>query len=191
MTDNKIYESGKRSWTRDVEEAAEELSEAPNADVANKARKCLTNVLKVAKISKNLKGTCVRDLRQAVVVGTAAIEILRTRSDGGSEEINQDISRQLEAMKGELQETKKENDQVKKEVDRLKQELKIEKTRGERTNRSRNSIVDDEDDVRDYDEEKRKKEILPPRELWPPVVRPLLQGKAKIIEDVPIKAPKL
>lgn len=34
-----------------------------------------------------------------------------------------------------------------------------------------------------YCDETRKKEILPPREEWPPCIRPPLKGKAKILED--------
>lgn len=42
------------------------------------------------------------------------------------------------------------------------------------------------EEERVYDDAKRKREILPPRETWPGVVRPALQGKVKILEDRPL-----
>lgn len=37
------------------------------------------------------------------------------------------------------------------------------------------------------DDETRRKEILPPREKWPPVIRTVLQGKVRILEDRPLE----
>lgn len=37
-----------------------------------------------------------------------------------------------------------------------------------------------------YDDERRKKEILPPPEEWPVALRPALRGKVKILEDRPL-----
>lgn len=37
-----------------------------------------------------------------------------------------------------------------------------------------------------YCDERRKKEILPPPELWPAAIRPALQGKVKVLEDRPL-----
>lgn len=32
----------------------------------------------------------------------------------------------------------------------------------------------------------KKKVVLPPREEWPPVIRPAIQGRVKVLEDVPL-----
>lgn len=41
------------------------------------------------------------------------------------------------------------------------------------------------------DDIKRKKEILPPREEWPPVICSTLQGKVRILEDRPLERHKI
>lgn len=91
---------------RDLEEAVEELENAPTVDVAQQARKCMAEVLKVARGSKNLKGQCVKILKQAAVVGAASAEVLRTRADGSESE--SDAFRQIKALRKELEGVKRE-----------------------------------------------------------------------------------
>lgn len=37
-----------------------------------------------------------------------------------------------------------------------------------------------------YDDARRKKEILPPRETWPAAMRPAIRGRVKVLEDRPL-----
>lgn len=134
-----------------VEKAVEEMENTPTADVANQARKCMAEVLKVAKSSKNLKGGYVRILKQAAVVGAASVEVLRTRAD--SSESDSDPLRQLKVMrrvldsvKREAQTAREEVERAKKEAETLRKELAEAKAQRERGNgRRREVIADDED----------------------------------------------
>lgn len=91
---------------RDLEEAVEEMENTPTADVAQQARKCMAEVLKVAKGSKNLQGGYVRILKHAAVVGAATAEVLRTRAD--SSESDSNAFRQLDSVKREAQAAREE-----------------------------------------------------------------------------------
>lgn len=41
--------------------------------------------------------------------------------------------------------------------------------------------------MREGDDEARKREILPPKEKWPPAIRLAIQGKIKVLEDIPLE----
>lgn len=126
---------------RDLERAVDELREAPTADVANLGRGSMAEVLKVANISRNLKGGLVKALKQAAVVGSAATEVLRTRADGTTGESDcSDTTRQLKALKRELESTRREAQQAREEATTAKKEAeslraKLEKMEGRREGR--------------------------------------------------------
>lgn len=63
-----------RGWTSkqlftsmklDLDGAVEEMREAPSEDLADKAHKCMESVLQVVKVSRNLQGTKIKELKQA------------------------------------------------------------------------------------------------------------------------------
>lgn len=205
---------------RDLEDVVEKLENTPTADVAQKGRTCMAEVLKVAKGSRNLKGDYVRILKQATVMGTASMEVLRTRADCG--EADSDALRQIKALRRELDDTKREARIAREEAEALRAELAEAKAQASRgSGRQRGRVIEDDKDsptpspirtrgskaraekvnatedaameiddagakvpeTPEYDDVRRKKEILPPREEWPPAIRPAIQGKAKILED--------
>lgn len=131
----------------DVEKVREELSEAPNAAIAQKMRDHMAEVTKVAKISKNLKGNLVKALKQAAVYGAATADMLRTRADKNEGPDGGDATRKIEAMRRELERERREarerEERATAEISRLRRELEEAKgggrTRGGRVNRIRDS----------------------------------------------------
>lgn len=210
-----------------LDEAVEDLKQSPTADIANRARKGLKEVLIVARISKNLKGGSAKELKNAAVMATAALEVLRTRTEN---ERDSDVPRQVKALKEELEVAKQNATRANKEILKLQAEVAKLQAKKNRRRASTRVILSDSDsespareskrsrrrkgtsplnkertelelqttemDVdpvvdtpstsvqeREYNDEKRREEILPPQEDWPLAVRPPIQGKVKILED--------
>lgn len=141
MTSGQIY----TRVEADLDDAMEELSDAPTADVAHRARECMAEVIKVAKGSRNLQGGYVRILKHAAVVGSASTEILRSRADSNSGSDNGDASRQLKALKRELRLVRQEAKQAREEAAKAKEEAEalrneLIEIRGKRGNRTRSRI---------------------------------------------------
>lgn len=137
-----------RSWSSkklftsmklDLDEAIEEMRDTPSEDVANRAHKCMESVLQVAKVSRNFQGTKVKELKQASVVGAAAIEVLRSRSDGESDN---DIARQVRFLRKELEKAREEARLAREETQRLKKELDEEREERKRERGRRRKISD-------------------------------------------------
>lgn len=124
LSSGQIFES----LERDLDDAVEELSDAPTADVASQARKCMAGVLKATKCSKNLKGGIRKIINHAAVKGAASTEVLRTRADssGSDHEATRQIKelkRELEKIRVEAQSAREEATRAKEESERLRQEL--------------------------------------------------------------------
>jgi len=66
----------------------------------NSVRECQVNVLRVAKSSMNLKGTCQRDLKIAAATTLGMLEVLRTRADRTATKAN---SEEIKILKKEFQ----------------------------------------------------------------------------------------
>lgn len=103
-----------------MEEAVKEMENSPTADVAQQARKCMAEVLKVARGSRNLQGGYVKILKHAAVVGAAPAEVLRTRAD--SSEPDSEAFRQLKAIRRELDSVKRDAQSAREEAKRAKKE---------------------------------------------------------------------
>lgn len=116
----------------DLETAIEDLMLNPTADVASRARQSLDSV---TRMSKNLKGGCIKKLKQAAVLSTAALEVLRTWADNKS---NSDVPRQIRALKEELEKTK-EAMEAKEEAEKLRKKLEVIKVRKKRPGRTAHS----------------------------------------------------
>lgn len=123
----------------DLDGAVEEMWETPSEDVANRAHKCMESVLQVAKVSRNLQGTKVKELKQASVVGAAAIEVLRSRSD---DEPDNDIARQVQSLRKELEKAREEARLAREETQRLKKELDEEREVRKKERGRRSKISD-------------------------------------------------
>lgn len=123
---------------RDLEDAVDDFRDIPTAEVAYRGRESMAEVMKVATISKNIKGGLVKSLKQAAIVGSAATEVLRTRADeANSESDGGDAMRQLKALKKELELVKREARQAKEEAASAREEAeslraKLEKIRKRR-----------------------------------------------------------
>lgn len=209
---------------RNVDAFVEKMEFAPTADVAQRTREQMAEVIRVANSSKHLNGVCIKILKQAAACGMAATEVLRTRADSGESPSEGDILWQLKAMRRELEDAKQEARAAKEETEALRKELAEAQQR--RGRGRRRAIVDDSDysptpspatgtrphgeiaeepttaapmdedtpmgtdgaemgesTTPTYSDERRKKEILPPREKWPDALRPPLRGQVKILED--------
>lgn len=216
----------------DMETALEEMANSPSADVANRSRECMAEVMRVVKSSKNLKGTSVKTLKHAAVVGAASIEVLHTRVD--KNETDNEAFRQVKALRKELDSVKRDAQTAREEVVTLRKELEAARAATKRGNRRRAKMFeDDEDDgppsqatnreranhgsaenaagttpptediqimedtgaetpvPTEYDDERRKREIMPPPSEYPPVIRPAIRGRIKVLEDRPVKEYKV
>lgn len=217
------------NMSRNVEEYAKKLENAPTADVASRNRDHMAEVARVAHTSKNLQGGFVKILKQAAACGMAATDVLRTRADIRGEENESETTRQLKAIRRELEATKREARAAREEAEALRKELAEEKQKAKRGVRRR-AIIEDyppnsptgrrdrrgapdfeepeephveegplpmeienapdapaTEEERVYDDAKRRKEILPPREQWPVAFRPPIQGKTMVLEDRPLE----
>lgn len=108
----------------DLDEAIEDENQNPTADIANRTREGMINVLRVARKSKNLHGLCKKELRVSAVRGAAALEVLRTRAVNSKDN---DIPRLVKALREELEAARKEIQCAKDEAERLRKELQEEK----------------------------------------------------------------
>lgn len=117
----------------DLDEAIENLRTCSNEDISSHARREIDEVLKVAKISKNIKGTCIKTLKQSAVVAAAAVEVLRARADDNVEE---DIQYQIKVLKIELNTARAEVREAKEEVAR-----ELEEARANNANHTSKSRV--------------------------------------------------
>lgn len=126
------------SMKLDLDEAVENLRSNPNADISSVARENLNEVLRVAKISKNLKGTCTKTLKQGAVVATAAVEVLRTRADG---KMHKDVQNQIRSLKRDLDKAKAEAKEAREEVAKLRKEL--EETKAKKSRKLKGRVIRD------------------------------------------------
>lgn len=128
LSSGELYSSMKL----DLDTAIEDIKDNPNADIASRARESLDDVLRVCKRSKNLKGDCIRDLKQAAVLASAVVEVLRSRADGG---MSRDTALQISSFRKTLEQTRKENKEAQDEIVRLRKELDEIKSSGPRERR--------------------------------------------------------
>lgn len=131
------------SINRSVEAYTEKLECAPTADVANRNRDHMAEVIRVASTSKNLQGGFIKILKQAAACGMAATEVLRTRADSCDSENESDTNRQLKAIRRELEATKREARAAREEAEALRKELAEEKMKAKRGARRRATIEED------------------------------------------------
>lgn len=132
MSFDQLYTSMKL----DLDDAVERLRKIPTADVANRARECLKAVLSVAKSSKNLKGTKIKELKQASIVSAAAVEVLRSRSDC-EEDRDKDVAAQIKKLRNDLAQARIEIKLAKEKIAKLKAELEIKSREGKRVTKNK------------------------------------------------------
>lgn len=184
-----------------LEETVERLEMAPTADVANRTREAMAEVMRVARTSRNLQGSFVRILKQAAVTGAASAEVLRTRAD--SNEPESEILRQLQTMRLELDSTKREAQAAKEEANALRKkiaEMEVQQKRHRSTvtvpvvediQREAEDTGEGAPKILEFDDARRRREILPPQSEWPTTYRPALRGKVKVLEDRPLTGSKI
>jgi len=63
------------------EEEAEHLAYNPTGDIASRIREAQAEVVRISKVSSNLKGDLQRALRVSASLTLGVIEVLRTRAD--------------------------------------------------------------------------------------------------------------
>lgn len=125
------------SMKLDLDTAVEDMKMNPTPDVASRARESLDEVLRVARISRNLNGGCVKALKQAAVLSTATVEVLRTRADDKLDKLGADVSRQIRTLGKELEKARREAKESQEEMKRMRLELEEMKRTKERMGRAR------------------------------------------------------
>lgn len=113
----------------DLDNSVDDLKQDPTADISNRTRKLLAEVLIIAKTSDNLKGICQKELKHAAVMATAAVEVLRTCADNPTDD---DMPRQLKALKDELEQSKTMAKEAQRKVEKLHKKLEEERARDKR-----------------------------------------------------------
>lgn len=104
----------------DLKDAIDEMKQNPTSDIASRARESMDEVLRTAKKSKNLKGTVIKDLKNAAVLGAAALEVLRSRADNSKDN---DIPGQMVSLRKELDTARNEASLAREEAAALCKEL--------------------------------------------------------------------
>lgn len=112
----------------DVEEVVDDMKNTPTAEVANINKDNMATVVRVTKCSKNLKGSCVKALKHAAVMGAATAEVLRTRADSSESEC--ESSRQTKIMRKEIDFLKREIQTIRERADRAEREAQTLRTIG-------------------------------------------------------------
>lgn len=142
----------------DLENTMEDMKQDPTADISNRARKMLSKLLIFANVNKNLKGVCQEELKQAAVLATAAVEVLRTRADNPNDK---DALRQERALREELKRVKQEAQKANEEANRLRAEI-VELRNNKREKKTRRKAVimssSDSSPEREQKKKRRKKE---------------------------------
>jgi len=81
----------------DPDSDAEKLAHNPTSDIASRIREAQAEVVRISKVSSNLKGDLQRALRVAASLTLGAIEVLRTRADKTAKKTGQEEVRGLTA----------------------------------------------------------------------------------------------
>lgn len=127
----------------DFDDAVENITHNPTGDIANRARESLEEIMRVARVSKNLNGPCVKSLKQAAVLSAAVVEVLRTRADSAD---GSDTRKRIRFLEKELvrsqQESKAEIDKLRGELNEAKQLIAEMKGKTRASRPGRNRIVD-------------------------------------------------
>jgi len=117
----------------------EETKLAPTADLANEMRKAQAEIVRVAKVSSNIKGPLQRALKVAASITLAGLEILRTRADQtaertGSEELRK-MREQIEKLKTAQESMDVKFYELREEAETAKEEAREESAKREREQR--------------------------------------------------------
>lgn len=107
--------------SRTETEFVDEFRNTGALKIAATATEYANMVFKVAEKSKNLKGTFVKELKEAAAATTAAIDILAKRVQGPQSET---IEEELNRIRKELKELKYENKKMKSIIAQQQKEIK-------------------------------------------------------------------
>jgi len=90
---------------------AEKLEHNPTCDIASRIREAQAEVVRISKISSNLKGDLQRALRVSASLTLGAIEVLRTRADHVAKKTGHEEVRALKERLDQLSRQQGESDQ--------------------------------------------------------------------------------
>lgn len=128
MKDKKRVLTGRKGRLRtDLEEdKMEEMKDSPTVDLSAEVLEQATLINNVADISKNLKGTSVKVLRDAAATIKAAITVLADRTQNGNYDADRELDRReinkLQEEVRELKKKKESEEEMKKEIKKLQEE---------------------------------------------------------------------
>jgi len=88
----------------DPEDKMDEASLAPTAVLANDIREAQAEIVRISKVSSNLKGTFQKALKAAASITLTGLEILRTRADTTAERTGSEEMRKMREQSEKLRE---------------------------------------------------------------------------------------
>jgi len=127
------------------EEEAEHLAHNPTGDIASRIREAQAEVVRISRISSNLKGDLQRALRVSASLTLGAIEVLRTRADITAKKTGQEEVRGMRERLDYLSKAQNESDrklmELTSELEATKAAMKEERTKRESVLRQMRDIT--------------------------------------------------
>jgi len=111
--------------TRTYEMEEENLAHNPTGDIASRIREAQAEVVRISKVSSNLKGDLQRALRASASLTLGVIEVLRTRADVMTKKTGQE---EVRAMKERLEQLSKAQEEGDTKLRNLAAELDATRT---------------------------------------------------------------
>jgi len=120
----------------DPDDRMDEASLAPTADLASKIREAQAEVVRISKVSSNIKGNLQRALKKSASITLTGLEILRTRADKNAERTGSEELRRMREQLEKLSSAQISMDakiiELKEEVEKAKELARTEETKKER-----------------------------------------------------------
>jgi len=116
------------------EDTAEEAALAPTADIASQAREAQAEVIRISKISSNLKGDLQRALRVSASLTMGLVDVLRTRADSTGAKTGEE---ELRRLREHVEKLSKAQEGVDDRLNALKNELEVAKSQIKREKEKR------------------------------------------------------
>jgi len=116
------------------EDTAEEAALTPTADLASQVREAQAEIIRISKISSNLKGDLQRALRVSASLTMGLVDVLRTRADSTGAKTGEE---ELRRLKEHVEKLSKAQESVDERLNALKNELEVAKSQARREKEKR------------------------------------------------------
>jgi len=122
------------------EEQRDEARLNPTADIASRVREAQVEIIRISKISNNLKGDLQRALRVQAALTMGLVDILRTRADDNGQKTGEEEVRRLREQVEKLSKAQEHTDEkissMKSELNDAKVRAKLEREKREKTTKA-------------------------------------------------------